>query len=105
VYKALVPNQRAQNQVLIAFALDKALLDSLDTVRRLGGHSRSHLIRLALAAELSRRGHPLPAGIAFAPDRAGKGGPTRYPAHLPNAACLNEPPGASNRKSKIKNQK
>lgn len=99
-----MPNQRAADQTLVAFALSEPLLSELDAVRTSKGLDRSTWIRLAVVEYLQRSGSHIDQSMAYAPDRTRKGGrrPTRYPAPAANAAgaALNEtpPPGAGKKK-------
>jgi hypothetical protein len=71
VYNSFVPGQRSPDQKLIAFPLDEALLDEVESAR--GAKSRSQFIREALAHYLHHElGIQVKKGIENAPDRAGK---------------------------------
>jgi hypothetical protein len=70
VYKSGVANQRHPDQKLVAFALDKKLLEAIDSAR--GGADRSSYIREAIVDKLRLLNIPLPDAIQDAPDRAGK---------------------------------
>jgi len=65
-----VPNQRAENQNLIAFALDNQLLTLTDQQRKLLGRDRSTFIRQAIIEKLQRMGIKVDESLAFSPDRA-----------------------------------
>lgn len=67
-YKCLVPNKRAENQTLIAFACDRELLRLVDENR--GSKSRSIFVRESIVEELRRLGVSVPKGLVEAPDRA-----------------------------------
>jgi hypothetical protein len=62
-----MPNQRAKDQVMIAFALDEALANGLDAAR--GGLSRSQFIREAIGNLLRGMGYAVPEKATHAPDR------------------------------------
>lgn len=87
-----MPNQRAENQSLVAFALDRDLLRAMDAQRARLGLGRSAYLRLALVEDLQRAGHKVDRALAIAPDRAGRphAVKTRYPAHQPSARALND---------------
>ena len=87
VYKSFMPNQRAKDQTLIAFALKADLLNGLDAGREKTEQNRSDFIRDAIANEVTRLGIPLAKKSARMPDRV-KG--PRYPDHAPQSAALNE---------------
>jgi hypothetical protein len=71
VYKRFeMPNQRAQNQTLIAFACDRDLLRLVDEARSALGEDRSVFVRGAIVRELQRRGHRANPKWVNAPDRA-----------------------------------
>lgn len=80
---------RSDGQTLVAVALDQRLLDEID--RRRGGVNRSAFIRESLVAH-----YKLPAHLAAAPDRTGKGGrppkPMDYNAEDQRSAILNDAP-------------
>ena len=82
-----MPNQRAKDQTLIAFALDAELARGLDNARKLKRQNRSEFIRDAIVAEVKRQGIALPEDIALAPDRTRV---QRYPSRPDQAAMLNE---------------
>ena len=65
-----MPNQRSSTQHLVAFPVEKELLDIVD--RQRGRESRSQFIRDALAAYLERMGIRVDDSMVAAPDRAGK---------------------------------
>jgi hypothetical protein len=71
VYNSFVPGQRSPDQKLIAFPLDEALLDEVESAR--GAKSRSQFIREALTHYLHHElGVQVREGLQNAPDRAGK---------------------------------
>lgn len=74
-----MPNKRAPDQTLIAFALKEELLQALDAGRLKTGQNRSDFVRSAIEAELRRLGIRLGPLAARAPDRTGK-------QHAPKAA-------------------
>ena len=87
VYKRRVPNQRSEDQQLVAFALDKRLLAELDRAARSEGRDRSTYIRLALVDDLRRRGNTeVDDSMAHAPSRH----KTVYPAPRGGSYILNE---------------
>lgn len=64
-----MPNQRAKDQVLIAFALKADLADGLDRARDIKRQNRSDFIRDAIKSEVERQGIEVPKGANRAPDR------------------------------------
>ena len=82
-----MPNKRAADQTLIAFALKGELLRGVDTVRSKTGQNRSDFIRSAIMEELARRGVIVQIDAALAPDRTRK---ARYPEQAPTTARMND---------------
>lgn len=80
---------RSDGQTLVAVALDQRLLDAIDKKR--GNMNRSAFIREALVAQFN-----LPAHLAAAPDRTGKGGRppkvSSFGFEEPSPAILNDAP-------------
>lgn len=90
-----MPNQRAEDQTLIAFALRGELLRGLDQARETkqhAGKNRSAFVRDAIKAELDRLGIRVSAASTLAPDRAKA---KRYPEHRPDHHELNASSGAT----------
>jgi Arc/MetJ-type ribon-helix-helix transcriptional regulator len=94
-----VPNQRAEGQKLIPIPMKEDFIAQIDSAyARMGYSNRSEFIRSAILEKLERGGFRLPAGIALAPDRLGKGGApkvTRYPAPNPSAFGVNDQPAST----------
>lgn len=86
-------NQRAKDQVLIAFALRRQLREGLDQARQKTKQDRSAFIRQAMAREIRRAGVYLEPGIEDAPDRAGKQGHDECPQVLQSKTGL--PPSST----------
>jgi hypothetical protein len=70
-----MPNKRAENQTMIAFACDREMLRALDDARK-AQEGRSSFVRQAIIAELKRRKIQVNPKWAFSPDRAKA---SRYP--------------------------
>jgi hypothetical protein len=87
-----MPNQRSENQTLIAFALDIELLRGLDKGRARIDQNRSDFIRDALKKELRRLGIIIPESKIRAPDRTRL---QRYPEEKLTDTTLNEDSGAN----------
>jgi hypothetical protein len=78
VYKTFVPNQRSEDQKLIAFAAHLDFISALDDARGIMREDRSTFIRRAVVAELRKSGVRAKDEWISGPDRAGKGGPGRH---------------------------
>jgi len=87
VYKRFMPNQRAADKTLIAFALQRELLRGLDTARAITKQNRSDFIRDAIEAEIRRQNVPIHESAARMPDRTRI---QRYPEHQVEGTPTNE---------------
>ena len=73
-----MPGQRAAGQKAVLLMMRQEFLDEIDKhLSRLGYSDRSSLIRDAVYENLAAMGLQMPAELATAPSRAGKGGAPR----------------------------
>ena len=88
-----------RNQVLVPVPMKPEFIKELsDALGRLGYSNRADFIRDAVLEKLEREGEKIPASIAAAPVRTGKGGPKRAVARFETlTGALNE--GASSEKT------
>jgi len=76
-----MPNQRAENQTVVAVWLDAEYLDAVDKARKIKGLDRSSFIREAIADKLKYLQVPYKEEHVHAPDRTRPrppGKPVRY---------------------------
>ena len=73
-----MPNQRAKRQKGVLVMMDEKFLAEIDAaLPELGYSDRSSFIRTSVYNALKRMKISLPAHIALAPQRTGKGGPRK----------------------------
>jgi hypothetical protein len=89
-----MPGGHSENTSLLGFYADRDLVHLVDQARKKkkkdGTVPRSQFLRDAIVEYLLSKKVDVPPHLRSAPDRAGKGGPTKYPKHKrekPPAQC------------------
>lgn len=82
---------RSRGQSFIGAWFDEEFLKKVDEAR--GPVSRSQFLRDAMRQKLTDMGYAVSSHETLAPDRTGKGGPTKYPPIESQAYALNDAPG------------
>jgi Arc/MetJ-type ribon-helix-helix transcriptional regulator len=74
IHPKSMPNQRDPNQKLVPIPMKQEFIDEIDAAMIKSGYdNRSKFIRDAIIEKLRREGHPVPAELAAAPLRTGRG--------------------------------
>jgi hypothetical protein len=88
-------NERAQGQKLIPIPASADFIKELNKGFKKAGYSnRSLFIRDAIIEKLNGQGIKVPAELALAPDRLGKGGPIKYRLNRSNHLAFDEKPSS-----------
>lgn len=74
-----MPGEHNENTKLLGFFAKRPLVALVDEAR--AGKGRSQFMREAAIEYMEARGVEVPPELKDAPDRAGKGGPRKYPPH------------------------
>lgn len=78
-----------RNQILVPVPMTPEFIQELGAaLRRLGYSNRADFIRDAILEKLELEGEHIPASIAAAPSRSGKGGRPSHAASKPQAPLL-----------------
>lgn len=86
-----MPNVRTPGQKLIPIPVSEEFEAAINNnYRRCGCSSRAEFIRKAVYEYLKKYNIEIDEKYILAPDRSGKGGSTKYPAHRHQNLALNE---------------